>query len=68
MRRELKRLRLHNFLTQAEMADKCGVSRNNYAYIEQGNRAGSADFWFTLQKEFNIPFERLDDMRKVERG
>lgn len=65
MRKELKRLRVSNFLTQEQMAAKCGTSRNNYAMIEQGKRAGSADFWFTLQQKFDLPIGRLNEMRKV---
>lgn len=68
MRTELKRLRVTNFLTQEKMAKKCGTSRNNYSFIEKGKREGNANFWFTLQKEFNVPIEKMDELRKVERG
>ena len=68
MRKELKRLRVSNFLTQEKMSARCKISRNNYAFIEQGKRAGSADFWLTLQKEFDLPIDKLNEMRKVEMG
>lgn len=65
MRTELKRFRVSNFFTQEQMAEKGGVSRNCYAAIEQGNRAGSADFWFNIQAEFNLPIDKLNEMRNV---
>lgn len=64
MRTELKRFRVSNFLSQDKIAERCKTSRNNYAMIEQGKRAGSADFWFTLQEEFDIPIDKLNEMRK----
>lgn len=66
MRTQLKLFRVSQHLTQGEMAEKCGTSRNNYNFIEQGKRDGSADFWFNLQKEFNVPIEKLHELRTVE--
>ena len=65
VRKELKRLRVSNFLSQEQMAKRCNVSRNNYSYIERGERDGSADFWFTLQDKFNVPMEQLIEMRRI---
>ena len=53
-RNELKVLRVRNNLTQPLMAEKLGVSKSTYNLIEQGKRRGSAEFWLTLQKEFNL--------------
>lgn len=66
MRVNLKRFRVNKFLTQGQIAEMCGVSRGMYSFIELGQRAGSAEFWFNLQKEFNIPFDELCELRKIE--
>ena len=65
MREQLRLLRLSNFLSQEKMSERCKTSRNNYAMIEKGQRAGSADFWLNLQEEFNLPLDKLKEMRKV---
>ena len=67
MREELKRLRVTNFLTQEQMAKKLGVSRNNYAMIEQGKRTGSVDFWLTLRTKFKLSLAQLEKMREVKK-
>ena len=56
---DIKRLKLKQFrvgldLNQAEMARKCGIDRASYSLIEQGKRAGSAEFWYKLSKEFDL--------------
>ena len=54
MRTELKILRIKQHLTQAELAEKVGVSYATYNLIEQGKRKGSNDFWVKLQQVFNL--------------
>ena len=54
MRTELKILRIKHQLTQAELAEKVGVSYATYNLIEQGKRKGSTEFWEKLQQVFNI--------------
>ena len=54
MRTGLKILRIQQHLTQAEIAEKVGVSYATYNLIEQGKRKGSTDFWAKLQKTFNL--------------
>ena len=54
MRTELKILRIKHRLTQAELAEKLGVSYATYNLIEQGKRKGSTEFWAKLQQAFNI--------------
>ena len=66
MRTQLKLFRVSQHLTQEQMAKRCGTSRNNYNFIEQGKREGSAEFWFKLQKEFNVSIELLHELREVE--
>ena len=54
MRTELKILRIKHHLTQAQIAEKVGVSYATYNLIEQGKRKGSTTFWDKLQKQFNL--------------
>lgn len=54
MRTELKILRIKHHLTQAELAEKVGVSYATYNLIEQGKRKGSTEFWAKLQTAFNL--------------
>lgn len=55
MRTELKVLRVKHKMTQAQFAEKIGVSRGMYALIEQGNRNGTQEVWQRLQTAFNVP-------------
>ena len=64
MRIELKKLRIGLHLTQAEFAKKLGVSRATYAFIERGERSGSADFWAAVQRVGKVADE---DMYKLQR-
>ena len=66
MRKELKRMRVSNFLTQENMAKRCGTSRNNYSFIEKGKREGSVEFWLTLAQEFKLTIDELEELRKNE--
>lgn len=59
MRTELKVLRVRNGLTQPQMAEKLGVSKSTYNFIENGKRRGSQEFWLKLQSEFNLDGERV---------
>lgn len=54
MRTNLKVLRVKHQLTQAQLAEKVGVSYATYNLIEQGKRKGSVEFWGKLQKAFNL--------------
>lgn len=65
-RHNLYIFRCDNRLNQAEMAEKCGVSRVTYGKIENGERGGSADFWGTLQKVFGVPDEEMWKLQKLE--
>ena len=51
-------------LTKTEMAQKIGVNRMTYSYIEDGKRFGNAEFWDNLQAAFSVPDE---EMRKLQR-
>lgn len=51
----LLKMRKRLQLTQAEMADKIGVSRSQYGMVEQGRRQGTHEFWKKLQCAFDVP-------------
>lgn len=53
--RSLKVFRARYGLTQADMADKMGWSRQYYAKTENGRSKGSITFWIRLQDAFHIP-------------
>lgn len=54
MRTDLKVLRIKHHLTQAQLAEKLGVSYATYNLIEQGKRKGSVEFWRKIQNTFNL--------------
>lgn len=54
MRTDLKVLRIKHHLTQAQLAEKLGVSYATYNLIEQGKRKGSVEFWSKIQNTFNL--------------
>ncbi len=53
-RDNLRMFRLARKLTQAAMAERCGVARVTYIKIERGERNPRPEFWLKLQSEFNI--------------
>lgn len=65
-REYLYELRLKHRLTQAEIAAMLGVSRQVYAYIEQGKRSGSADFWAAIQRVFAVKDEDMYKLMKIK--
>ena len=54
MRKSLKEARLRAGLTQRELADAVGCSRENYSAIETGRLEGSIEIWIQLQKVLSI--------------
>ena len=64
MRTELKKFRIGLHLTQSEMAERIGVSRTTYGFVERGERGGTAEFWEKLQKEFDVPDEKMYQLMK----
>lgn len=65
-RHALYMLRCDNMLTQAEFAEKCGVSCRGYQNIEWGKRNGTAEFWAAVQREFNVPDEKMYALMKLK--
>lgn len=51
---ELKVLRARFNLTQEQTADALEVPRQQYSYIERGERKGSAETWLKIQKLFGL--------------
>ena len=48
------------------MAEKIGVSRATYAFVENGKRSGNADFWNNLQKAFDVPDSDMWQLQKLD--
>ena len=56
----LRRLRFeNNQMTQQELADKAGVTRQTIIAIESGRYAPSLPLAFKLARTFNIPIEEV---------
>lgn len=68
MRKNLKLFRVSHGLTQKDMAEKTGLSRTGYGFIEKGRTQGSPTFWNALQREFNVPDEDMYKLMKLEEG
>lgn len=66
MRTALKQFRIGQHLKQAEMAEKIGVSRAAYGYVENGKRGGNFEFWDNLQKAFNVADEDMYKLMKLD--
>lgn len=68
----LKAYREANNLSQQEVADKLGISRQMVGFLESGEREFTADMAVKLEKEFGIPREStrgdLFDRRGAERA
>lgn len=58
-RKNLKIFRIEHDLTQNDMANKIGCSRDAYSAIETGSRDPSYDFMEKLQTAFDVPTERM---------
>ena len=66
MRTALKQFRVGLHLNQAEMAEKLGVCRTTYGYVEQGRRGGTAIFWQNFQNTFDVPDEKMYVLMKLD--
>lgn len=71
----LKEWRLQLDLTQQEVADKMGVTRETYSSYEQGRRIPSTYSLFEMEEVLGIPariiYKSFDDavvLNSVERG
>lgn len=66
MRTALKQFRIGLHLKQSEIAKKIGVCRTTYGFVELGKRGGTAEFWANLQREFNVPDEKMYQLMKID--
>ena len=64
MRHTLKNLRLACGLTQREMADATGTTKEYYSLIERGERVGTVPYWLRLQKFYGLSNAELWDIVK----
>jgi putative transcriptional regulator len=56
----IRKLRFHaNEMTQQELADKTGVTRQTIVAIEKGNYSPSLELAFRIAKIFNTPLEEV---------
>jgi putative transcriptional regulator len=60
IRNEIRRLRFdHNEMTQQELAERIGVTRQTVNAIEQGKYSPSLEAAFRIAAVFGIPLERV---------
>ena len=59
MQTKLKGIRVEHGLTQADIADLIGVTRQTYAEKENGNQPFKADELFIISAYFDRPIEDI---------
>ena len=62
MREILKKARVNAGMTQAQVAEKLGISERYYRMIEMGTRNGDFEIWDTLEDTFGIHQRRLREI------
>lgn len=67
LRTKLKQFRVGTKLTQTEFAEKIGVSRATYSFVETGQRGGTHEFWQAIQDVFNVPDEDMYSLQKLDK-
>lgn len=60
--KSLKILRVRYGLTQEEMAEKLGMTRQAYAKVETGGGMGNVQFWRKVQNAFDLSSEGMWDL------
>ena len=66
MRNNLYMFRHKMKLTQQEIAEKIGCSRQTYSSIEKGTRDGRVQFWYKLQAVFALLDAEIGELMKKE--
>ena len=66
MRKNLKRFRVANDLSQHGIARKLGYERAYFGHIERGFMDGSPKFWARLQKAFSLSDEKVEELKVNE--
>jgi putative transcriptional regulator len=60
IRNEIRKLRFaHNEMTQQELAERIGVTRQTVNAIEQGKYSPSLEAAFRIARVFGIPLEQV---------
>ena len=60
IRNEIRKLRFgHNEMTQQELADRIGVTRQTVNAIEQGKYSPTLEAAFRIAQVFGLPLERV---------
>lgn len=60
IRNTIRKLRFyHGEMTQKELADKAGVTRQTIVAIEKGNYSPSLELAFKIALAFNVPLEEV---------
>jgi putative transcriptional regulator len=60
IRNEIRRLRFDNGeMTQAQLAERIGVTRQTIIAIEQGKYSPSLEVAFKMAEVFGVPLERV---------
>lgn len=56
----IRKLRFnHNEMTQQELADKAGVTRQTIVALEKGNYSPSLELAFRIARVFGLPLEEV---------
>jgi len=56
----IRKLRFHcNEMTQQQLADKVGVTRQTIVALEKGNYSPSLELAFRIAHAFNLPLEEV---------
>lgn len=66
-RKNLKIFRIEHDLTQSDIAQRIGCSRDAYSAIESGSRDPSYNFMENLQTAFGVPAESMWGLLERER-
>lgn len=55
----IEKIRTDNKLTRAEMIDRLKIAKSYYSMLVHGNRKISKSLAIKINKEFNIPLEKI---------
>ena len=64
---KMKILRINHHMTQADVAEKIGISLSLYNLIENGKRVGSIETWEKIQKLFSLSDKEMWSLMKDEK-
>ena len=66
MKTRIKELRKQHKLSQAELADAVGTTRQTITSIEVGKYTASLILAYKIAHYFNLPIERVFDFSEIE--